>query len=201
MSRFGRMLFAAALSCASVASRAQDWQLVKDEEGIQVYLATVPGSSYKAYRGVTTIRASIERLRSLQEDVPASCRWIFQCQEQKMLKFEGAQSWMYSRFSMPWPVTPRDSVLHITTSVTAGGALLRRIQALPDYLPVADGLVRVSRVDGYWSLQPKAGGVVEVVYQAHTEPGGSVPSWLANRFVIDAPFETLQAYRTLAERR
>ena len=43
-----------------------------------------------------------------------------------MLKTEGAQSWMYSRFSTPWPVTPRDSVLHITTSMAADGALLRR---------------------------------------------------------------------------
>ena len=201
MSRFRWMLVAAALSCATPAVGAQDWQLVKDEEGIQVYLAAVPGSSYKAYRGVATIKASIERLRSLQEDVQASCQWIFQCQEQKMLKSEGAQSWMYSRFSTPWPVAPRDSVLHITTSVAADGTLRRQIQALPDYLPVKDGLVRVSRVDGYWSLTPRVGGVVEVVYEAHTEPGGSVPSWLANSFVVDAPFETLQAYRALAEMR
>ena len=97
-----------------------------------------------------------------------------------MLKSEGAQSWMYSRFSTPWPVTPRDSVLHITTSMAADGALLRRIQALPDYVPVQDGLVRVSRVDGYWSLKPKVGGVVEVVYEAYTEPGGSVPSSLTS---------------------
>ena len=142
MSRFRWMLVAAALSCATPAVGAQDWQLVKDEEGIQVYLATVPGSSYKAYRGVTTIKASIERLRSLQEDVLTSCQWIFQCQEQKMLKSEGAQSWMYSRFSTPWPVTPRDSVLHITTSMAADGALLRQIQALPDYVPVQDEIGR-----------------------------------------------------------
>ena len=118
-----------------------------------------------------------------------------------MLKSVGAQSWVYSRFSPPWPVAPRDSVLQITTSLAADGTLTRRIQALPEYLPVVDGWVRVSRVDSYWTLRPRADGLVEVLYQAHTEPGGSVPSWLANSFVVDAPFETLRAYRALAQER
>lgn len=201
MNRFRQALVACVLSCTALFAGAEDWQLVKDEAGIQVYLATVPGSSYKAYRGVTTIKAPIERLRRLQEDVVASCRWIFQCQAQKMLKSVGAQSWVYSRFSPPWPVAPRDSVLQITTSLAADGTLTRRIQALPEYLPVVDGWVRVSRVDGYWTLRPRADGLVEVLYQAHTEPGGSVPSWLANSFVVDAPFETLRAYRALAQER
>lgn len=200
MRRLKLMLLASALSCSAMATGAEDWKLVKDEDGIQVYLTTVPGSAYKAYRGVTTIKASLERLRSLQDDAIVSCRWIFQCRTQRILKSEGAQSWMYSQFNTPWLVSARDSVLHVTTSVSADGAVTRQIQALPDYLPKQDDLVRVSRVDGYWLLQPKSDGVVEVIYQAHTEPGGSVPSWLANSFVVDAPFETLKAYRTLAEK-
>jgi hypothetical protein len=34
----------------------------------------------------------------------------------------------------------------------------------------------------------------------HTEPGGSVPSWLANKFVVDAPFNTLKALKDHAEK-
>lgn len=201
MVRCRLMLFASFLACASMTAGAEEWQLARDQDGIRVYLASVPGSAYKAYRGVTTIRASLERLRHLQEDVQVSCGWIFQCQEQRMLKSQGAQSWVYARFSAPWPVAPRDSILHVTTQVAADGTVTRQLQALPDYLPVEKGWVRIARVDGFWTLRPMAAGLVEVVYQAHTEPGGSVPSWLANSFVLDAPFQTLQAYRALAERR
>ncbi|MNO08734.1 hypothetical protein D3C81_2315520 [compost metagenome] len=56
-------------------------------------------------------------------------------------------------------------------------------------------------MDGLWKLVPKGAGEVEVTYQVHTEPGGSVPSWLANSFVVDAPFNTLKAMRERAERR
>lgn len=52
---------------------------------------------------------------------------------------------------------------------------------------------------GYWKLVPKNANETEVTYQVHTEPGGSVPSWLANKFVVDAPFNTLKALKERAE--
>ncbi|MDP3845953.1 MAG: START domain-containing protein [Pseudomonas sp.] len=188
--------------CGLIATgvQAEDWQLAKDEAGIKVYLSSMPGSQYKAYRAVTSVNADIQKLLALQADVKGSCTWIFECQEQTMLKATGAENWLYARFSAPWPVTARDSVLHVTTTVAADGTVTRLLQALPEYLPKDKDYVRVTRVDGFWTLQPKAAGKVEVVYQAHMEPGGSVPSWLANSFVVDAPFNTLQAFRQAAEK-
>ena len=37
-------------------------------------------------------------------------------------------------------------------------------------------------------------------YQVHTEPGGSIPSMVANKFVVDAPFNTLKALKARAEK-
>jgi hypothetical protein len=186
---------------AASAVQAEDWKLAKDEDGIKVFLSEVPGSKYKAYRGVATMKADVATLRALQEDVAGSCAWIHECKEQKLLKSEGAQSWTYTRFNTPWPVTPRDSVLHVTSEIGADGSVTRILEGLPKYLPEADGFVRVTQVQGFWKLVPKGAGEVEVTYQVHTEPGGSVPSWLANSFVVDAPFNTLKAMRQRAEKR
>jgi len=71
---------------------------------------------------------------------------------------------------------------------------------VPTYLPEEKGYVRVAQVDGFWTLVHKADGMTEVTYQVHTEPGGSVPSWLANKFVVDAPFNTLKALKEHAEK-
>ena len=188
------------LGILSVKAQAENWQLAKDEAGIKVYLSDIPGSQYKAYRAITTVKADMKQLLALQADVAGSCKWIFECQEQSVLKIDDGQSWLYARFSAPWPVTARDSVLHVTSSTAADGTVTRALQALPDFVPKEPDFVRVSRVDGFWTLQPKSAGSVEVVYQAHMEPGGSVPSWLANSFVIDAPFNTLQAFRQAAEK-
>lgn len=178
---------------------AENWQVAKDEDGIKVSLSEVVGSKYKAYRGVTLIKAPLAKVKALQEDVAGACAWVHECKSQKLLKHEGAQSWTYTQFNTPWPVTPRDSVLQVTTVQEADGSVTRTLKEVPTYLPEESGYVRVAQVEGFWKLVPK-GDSTEVTYQVHTEPGGSVPSWLANKFVVDAPFNTLKALRERAER-
>ena len=198
MHGFVRLLVGVAVVLALAEAQAAEWRLVKDEAGIQVYLQQIPGSSFQAFRGVTRIRADMPRLLALQEDVSAACAWIHACSEQRLLKYEGDLSWAYSRFHTPWPVQPRDSILQVTTKRGADGSVTRVLQGVADYLPEQKGFVRVSKVEGFWTLTPLA-GEVEVIYQVHSEPGGSVPAWLANSFVVDAPFNTLQGLRQLAE--
>lgn len=179
---------------------AEDWRVAKNEDGIKVSLSDVAGSKYKAYRGETVINASVAKVRALQEDVSGACSWVHECKSQKLLKHEGDQSWTYTQFNTPWPVTARDSVLHITTVQGADGSLTRQLEGAPKYIPEEKGFVRVAEVQGYWKLVPKGPNSTEVTYQVHTEPGGSVPSWLANKFVVDAPFNTLKALKARAEK-
>ncbi|WP_010490074.1 START domain-containing protein [Pseudomonas sp. S9] len=201
MALFTRLLVAGVTVLAVSTAHGQDWNLVKDEAGIKVYLSDVKGSEYKAYRGVTTVKADLPTLLKLQNDVAGSCAWIHECKMQKMLKHEGDKTWIYAQFNTPWPVTPRDSVMEVTTRQDANGGATRVMHGVPDYLPSEKGFVRVSELEGRWVFTPKKAGEVEVVYEVHTEPGGSVPSWLANKFVVDAPFNTLKNYRELAEKK
>lgn len=181
------------------AAHAEDWKTAKQADGITVSLSDVPGSEYKAYRGVTLIKASVAKIRALQEDVAGACSWIHECKTQKLLKSEGDQVWTYTQFNTPWPVTARDSVLHVTSSIDTDGTLTRKLEGVPKYIPEEKGFVRVAQVEGFWKLTPKGANSTEVTYQVHTEPGGSVPSFVANKFVVDAPFNTLKALRQRAE--
>ncbi|MEQ7922306.1 START domain-containing protein [Xanthomonas sp. WHRI 1810A] len=201
MGSLHRMALGLSIAMAvATAAHADDWQVAKDEAGIKVSLSEVAGSKYKAYRGETTIKADISKLRALQEDVAGACAWIHECKSQKILKHEGDKVWTYSQFNTPWPVTPRDSVLQVTTVNGADGSVTRNLEGQPKYIPEEPGFVRVSQVEGFWKFVPKGAGVTEVTYQVHTEPGGSVPSWLANKFVVDAPFNTLKALKERAEK-
>lgn len=183
----------------TAAAQAEDWKVAKNEDGIKVSLSEVAGSDYKAYQGVTLMKTTMAKLRALQEDVAGACSWIHECKLQKLLKHEGDQSWTYTQFNTPWPVTARDSVLHITTTEGADGSLTRKLEGVPKYIPEEKGFVRVTKVEGFWKLVPK-GDQVEVTYQVHTEPGGSIPSMVANKFVVDAPFNTLKALKERAEK-
>lgn len=194
------LLAAAAMGLTGTAM-AEDWQLAKDEDGVKVYLSSVPGSKYKAYRGVVDIKADVATINALQEDAKGSCKWIHACAEMRVLKSEGADTWTYSKIDMPWPVTGRDVVIHVTIEKTADGGMIRHLKAEPDFIPEEKGEIRVPKLVGEWKLVPKAAGVTEVTYQVQTEPGGSIPSWLANSFVVDAPMNTLKGLRSTAEKK
>lgn len=200
MGSMKRVAVVCGLSAVFVSfAQAEEWKVAKQDEGITVSLSAVPGSDYKAYRGVTLIKAPLARVKALQEDVAGACAWIHECKSQKLLKHEGDQSWTYTQFNTPWPVTPRDSIIHVTTVQEADGSLTRKLEEVPTYLPEEKGFVRVAAVDGFWKLVPK-GDSTEVTYQVHTEPGGSVPAMVANKFVVDAPFNTLKALKARAEK-
>ncbi|MDY7068115.1 hypothetical protein PsexTeo8_46130 [Pseudomonas extremaustralis] len=184
----------------AATAQAEDWQVAKDEDGIKVSLSEIAGSKYKAYRGVTLIKAPIAKIQALQEDAVGACSWIHECKSQKLLKAQGDKSWTYTQFKAPFPVTDRDSILEITTSKAADGTVTRTLLEVPTYQPEVKGYVRVAQVEGFWKLVPKGDNQTEVTYQVHTEPGGSVPSWLANKFVVDAPFNTLKALKERAEK-
>lgn len=185
------------MPCAVVAE--QDWRLVKDEEGIQVYLKDVPGSSYQAYRGVAQIHANLDRLLALQDDPVQACQWIYECRQQKMLKQDQDRAWTYTQVNTPWPVQARDTVLQIDTRRLGQGEVVREISAAPSFLPKNSEYVRVPQANGYWKFTAKGAQLVEVVYELHAEPGGHVPAWLANRFVVESPFQSLQQLRRLAQ--
>lgn len=201
MSSLHRMAWVCGLAVlVSAAAQADDWQVAKDEDGIKISLSDVAGSKYKAYRGETVINAPMSKVRDFQADVAAACKWIHECKMQKALNQEGNKVWTYTQFNTPWPVTARDSVLEVTSTNGADGSLTRELKGVPKYIPEEAGFVRVAAVDGFWKFVPKGPNQTQVTYQVHTEPGGSVPSWLANKFVVDAPFNTLKALKEVAEK-
>jgi hypothetical protein len=66
----------------AATAQAEDWQVAKDEDGIKVSLSEIAGSKYKAYRGVTVIKAPIAKIQALQEDAVGACSWIHECKSQ-----------------------------------------------------------------------------------------------------------------------
>lgn len=48
------------------------------------------------------------------------------------------------------------------------------------------------RAEGVWTLIPLEGSGTRVTWEMHLEPGGSLPTWLINRRVVDTPLGGLR---------
>ncbi|MFK3798961.1 START domain-containing protein [Pseudomonas sp. NPDC088444] len=179
---------------------AEEWTLAKDEDGIRVYLSQRVGSQYQSFRGVARIKADVSTLSRLQENLTIACKWLYACADMRLLKVDGDSTFVYLTTALPWPANTRDMVLKVQTEQTDDGGVLRRLSAVNGMEPVVPGLIRVEQLEGIWQMVPQGERETEVTYQLQAEPAGDIPSWLANRFVIDAPMVTLRTLRAVAER-
>jgi hypothetical protein len=186
------------LCCASAT--AEDWKLAKDEDGVKVYLNRSPTSQYQSFRGVALIKADVPTLSHLQENLTIACKWLYACDDMRLLKVDGDSTFVYLTTALPWPANTRDMVLKVQTEQADDGSVIRHLSAVNGMEPVVPGMIRVEQLQGVWQMVPKGERETEVTYQLQAEPAGDIPSWLANRFVIDAPMVTLKTLRAVAER-
>ncbi|OOW77121.1 START domain protein [Xanthomonas axonopodis pv. clitoriae] len=178
------------------AAFAQDgWSLAKDAEGIKVYVRNVEGSPLREFRGEVRLKAAADDVVKVLRDANAFRQWMPDVAASELLKATDTEQYHYLDNSAPWPVSNRDGVYHFTYEKAGDGAITVRVEAVPDYLPLRKGKMRIPRAKGQWTLVPDADGV-DVTYQMHASPGGSIPSWLANQTVVETPFGTLKALRS-----
>jgi hypothetical protein len=195
-----RCLLLAALLLSTGALADDGWSLAYDREGIRVYLSGVANSPYQQFRGVSTIKASVRTLVDLQENLRVACKWLYACDQMRLVEVDGDSTWVYLTTNLPWPTLPRDIILKVTTERLDDGTLVRHLSAEPGKLPEEPGLIRVQHLSGEWVMKPLGERETEVTYQLKADPAGDVPGWLANRFVVDAPVVTLRTLRAVAER-
>ena len=185
------------MSSANVAlAESQGWELVEEKSGVKVFTKVVEGSSLKAFKGVTTVNSSLSSLVALLADTTACEDWMHNCGGMKLVEqVSPTERYSYTINDAPFPVTDRDVVVHSVTSqdpqnltVTIsmdGGKMIER-------MPLDDDYVRMNSLKGYWQYKPMGSGAVEVTYEAHADPGGNLPSWLANSVVVKTPLNTLK---------
>jgi len=179
---------------------ADEWQLAKETDGIQVFTRSISGSSLKAFKGVVTIPARLTSIVATIDDTSIHTRLFHNTKIAKELKkVSPTESYRYFVTKLPWPVKNRDSIVH---SVLKQNKQTKSIQvtltAAPKYIPVKSGLVRIQQMTGRWLLVPEKNSV-KVVYEMSVNPGGNLPTWLVNSMSVDLPFITLKNLRNLVK--
>ena len=180
---------------------ADHWEEVTYDksEDIRVFTRYVKGSDMKAFKGITTIKSTVTAPVALLQDVKRAHEWVFNCKAMDLIEeLSPTQAIYYTVTSMPWPVKNRDNISESRIAQDPEtGVVTVTITARNDIFPSNDDHVRVRELDATWTLEPRADGLLKVTYEAHADPGGGLPSWLVNSFVVEAPLNTLRDFREL----
>jgi hypothetical protein len=176
-----------------------EWKLKRDRNGIQVFLAKVPGSKFRAILSVIEVETNTRQLAALVMDLENCPNWVAMCKSAEMIeRISATESYVRSINNAPFPVRDRDVVAHIKWSYEqANGKVFMRSDATPERLPKRKGLIRVQYASSEWHFTPKVNGMVLIENYTHVDPTGSVPAWLTNLLIVDAPYKTLKNMRAL----
>jgi len=146
-------------------------------------------------RGQLRLTASLNAVMALLKDAGFNHRWVYRSGGARVLQASGyAQAYVYGVVDAPWPMQDRDTVVRFDYRQDAETRVVHiNITNFPDFHPPQAGLVRVLDFGGFWRLTPLGEGQVEVVYQVRGNPGGWVPTWMANYAAQVSVMKTLQA--------
>ena len=127
-----------------------------------------------------TLAADAREVRAVLLDLERFDRWFPALAEWRVLTrtVEGAR--VYGRQAFPWPIDDRDYVVAYTWAEDGAGVFTLHAVAQPDAEPAAlPGVVRLRDMQSRWTVRPVDDGV-EVTYAYEADPGGALPSWLAD---------------------
>ncbi len=183
-------MLAASLSFADVGP----WELeaLDEDKDISVYTRTVEGSPLKEFKGVTHIKADVNAFVALLRDADVATDWMHNVIDFNVMESPSdTESVVYTVNKTPWPVTDRDAYVRSVMTATEAGVVTSSITAEPAFKEANDDYIRMPELKGSWVFTPQSDGIVEVVYQVHANPGGSLPDWLVNNIVVETPMNTL----------
>ena len=192
------MLFSTLFSLAFAS--AEDWELIKDEDGIKVYTRTIADSKIKESKGVTTIRAPLDSILGVLNDTDACPKWVRNCKDPlKLRDVSFNEGYIYQVINFAFPVKDRDLILHSKmTHNPVTKAVNIQLTSIPDYISETKN-VRIKKSAGFYFINPISDNIYEVTWQHHTEPGGGIPNWLVNKLIVDTPFNTLRNLRSIVQ--
>lgn len=179
----------------SVMANAQDWKLAREKNGIAVFLADAEGTKIKQFKANAFVDASPKSIADAILDLDNNYKWLQNVEKAELVSRVSPTNFIYRQVvNVPYPFDDRLIVLQCTQNSQPGGKIRIDLKDKNDALPLDNLYVRMPFVRGYWLLTPKNTGT-DVEYCFVADPGGSIPAWLINQFIVDGPINTLTALR------
>lgn len=191
--RRGLLIPLVAVLAGTATAAEERWEVRVDQDGLRVETRHVPGSRFKAFRATTRVAATPEAVLGRLRDVARYPEWFPHTTQARVMEQADGRWASYIRTGAPWPVKDRDAV-YVSTLETSPDAYHIDVSVAPSLAPEVSGAVRIRQAAGYWDLI-RAGDATVVTWEFHVEPGGSVPSSLANARAVATPRGALTALR------
>ena len=198
---FSRKIFAFLLTFLLLAplghAGGDGWETLGESKKVTGFVKAVPGTSLKAFKGVTEIEASLKKVYWVISNNNEAFRkeWVGRLETSKTLEIKTEHERItYGAFDLPWPIDNRDYVYHVKASRQGKNIFIAIKSTLHDKAPKTVG-VRAHLNNSNYLLEPLGDNKTKVTVEIHTDPKGLLPAWLVNIIQKNWPVKTLNGIR------
>ena len=179
----------------------EDWKLSKEKNGIKVYSRIEDDNKFKAFNATVIVETSVQNFVATLQDIDLFPKWGHNIESANLLKREGDTLQIYySVAEVSFPYKNRDGIYLNRFHWNSETKTLRvDIEILSDYLDLNEKHTRVKGY-GHWDVKELISGEIEITFYMQIDPGGNIPSWLANNFIDNSPYYTLLNLKKLLEK-
>lgn len=190
------------ISSSAYSQISTKWEMIKERRGVEIFSGDIAGSNVVAFRGVSTINASMEKVVSVIYDVSRIKEWMSDLKSSRVLEKKSKfQKIEYNRTSAPWPISDRDFVYSVDFKVDSENKTIdiQIENATHADAPEVPEVVRGELLSSRYFLKSIEDGLktyIEVEILA--DPKGSIPKWVVNLFQSAWPLNTITGISKIA---
>ncbi len=184
------------LALASLCTLMQtNWELKKEKDGIKVYLANSDETNMKQFKVETFVKANPRKIADAVVDLENNYKWFLDVEQAELLKQIGKNEFVFKQvIQMPFPFKNREVIEYCKVTELPNGVVRIDLKEDNTFIPESKDYVRMPISRGYWILTP-AGAGTDIEYSFLADPGGSIPAWIANQFIVSNPLKTIKNLR------
>jgi len=187
-----------------VGARPPQWSLHDRRDdpagAYAVYWQELPGSEIPAYRLEAILDAAPEVVAAAAARTAADPEARDSNMDKTVLRDDGDTIVVYSYIHLPL-VADRDVITRAELSRDPATGIHRMSWRVSDEgPPPRPGVVRLTQSSGAWEFSPLPGGRTQVVYENHTDIGGSIPAWIVQPIMDDTVVQNFVRLRERVER-
>ncbi len=168
------------------------WNYLYQKDGITVYQES---SNKNYYRADAVIKENFFTVLAVAADIARRPEWVPNLKESTIL--EGSVMGglvLYEVFHLPWPATNRDVVIKcdIKKNYESKNLLIAFESITREDHPPVKGKIRVPEAKGEMEFSFIDEQTTKGRYQIQLDPGGTLPNFIVNFFIKNAPLDAIK---------
>jgi len=175
----------------------QTWKKSLDKNDIVIYTRKVDGSPFHEFLAETEMIGSKEKFREIITGFDEYTDWSPDCKSVKVIDQDAPKSYTYHMMlKVPFPFSKRDIIQELILEETES-ELHINIKNHPDKIDQFEDVVRMQQAEGEWLIKQISQNRISIRFQYLANPGGDIPAWLVNSFIVKNPYKSLQNIRKI----